>query len=187
MRGSLPPSPTPHGAVSISSVLFHGRVWGLGSRSPPSEERPCPLGGQDAEPPLQGQAMPGELVVGGKTGRVGRTGGLSGRGHLLRGRKGKGETGPGPPEPSRSPPRYLQGINALAALIGVALQEHGAVSAATAAQSTTGRGRSIMGKGGGVGAERGVASPGAGGAWPRWALRGAWRRRALRRGGRWEM
>lgn len=88
----------------FQSVFIPRAVPVGGTRARPSEERPRLLRGQDAEPPLQGQAVPRVLVVGGEAGRVRRAGGLPRRGHLLRGGKRLVRRRRALPEPSRSPP-----------------------------------------------------------------------------------
>lgn len=139
-----------------------------------SEHGPASLGQQDPKAPLQGQAVPGEFIIGGETGGMSRAGGDPGRGHLLWGNgvretptapqnpppknspgsaplsrpelprmapkphRGHPNTAdlpqtppqtlPKPPKAPQNPPEaapYPQGVNALPALVVVALQEHG--------------------------------------------------------------
>lgn len=186
-RGVAPPPPlcphSPRRAVAVSALYCGSRSRPPLPVPPPlppplppphsalSEERPRALSREKTEAPLQRQAVAGELVVGGEAGRVGRAGGLPGGGHLLRmggGEKRRVRAGRGPPPGAFTPPprpvsRYLQGVNAIAALIVVALQEHGAAALAQGMMGKGGRSRAgHHGKGGvaacGVG---GVAPPGA--------------------------
>lgn len=126
----------------FQSVFIPRAVPVGGTRARPSEERPRLLRGQDAEPPLQGQAVPRVLVVGGEAGRVRRAGGLPRRGHLL------------------------EGVDALPALIRVALQEHGGAE-------HHGNGGAARHHGKGRGNEEGAGKGRSyGGAWSKATLRG---------------
>ena len=79
----VPPTSAHHVVLRWRGGHTKKRLLNRGKRSRFLKQRARALGGEDPETAFEGQTVPGEAVVGGETGRVGRAGGQAGRAQLL--------------------------------------------------------------------------------------------------------